>query len=238
MSHAREIEQMKSWEQRFQAATGFADRSFYKIFYGLIRPAPILLLGINPGGSPDTVSVDGTLNLKNNSPAAASASYYENGESDLLDCSWPENQILKLVRPIASEMGISLRNQVVKTNVAFHRSSTAPRKTILAQMELARPILSELVELVSPKLIILSGDYVHEFVNHHCRASKELATLEKETSVGQTAIWPWEITLNGKTEKTLLVQVASASQFSWIYGRHDVARRTIAYWKQLAEHSE
>ena len=58
---------------------------------------------------------------------AASASYYENDENDLLDCTWLENNVLKLLVPLVGGDRESVRSRVVKTNMAFRRSSKATK---------------------------------------------------------------------------------------------------------------
>ena len=45
---------MKDLEHRYQEVSGLQDRSAYKIFYGPVRPAPVMVLGINPGGDRGT----------------------------------------------------------------------------------------------------------------------------------------------------------------------------------------
>ena len=45
------IQFMRDLEERYKRASGLRDRSQYKIFYSPVRPADILVLGINPGGS-------------------------------------------------------------------------------------------------------------------------------------------------------------------------------------------
>lgn len=49
---------MKDIEHRYQEVSGLQDRSACKIFYGPVRPAPVMVLGINPGGDPAEVVAD------------------------------------------------------------------------------------------------------------------------------------------------------------------------------------
>jgi hypothetical protein len=91
---------MYELEESFREASGLQNRSGYKIFYGRVHPAPILTLGINPGGSPNETSADGTMQA-GGAKASASASYFENDEHDVLDCEWKENGgIRKLLMPL------------------------------------------------------------------------------------------------------------------------------------------
>ncbi len=233
MSSAQdEFVRMKNWEDRFRSDAGLVDRSQYKVFYGRIHPAPILLLGINPGGDPNEISSNGASSLDGSRSAAASESYYENDESDLLDCSWPENKILKLINPIAATLGLSVRQDVAKTNMSFHRSNKAKKTLVLGQMIKAQDILSQIISVVNPRLIILSCNYLNEFVKIHCAISRELQPAQRDTGVGHIVFWPWEIVLNNSNKKCLLVQVAHASQFAWTYDRYDVSMKILRLLKE------
>src|SRR5579859_447790 len=97
-----DIEFMRGLEDEFKARTGLIDRSQFKIFYCPIWRAPVLVLGINPGGDPVTIAPDGVRYRDGSSGrAASSVTYCENGEHDLLDCQWDENVgLLKLLLPI------------------------------------------------------------------------------------------------------------------------------------------
>jgi hypothetical protein len=44
---------MRDIDAEYRQASDLDDPRYYKIFYSRIDPAPILLLGINPGGAPD-----------------------------------------------------------------------------------------------------------------------------------------------------------------------------------------
>lgn len=227
-----EFERMKNWEERFRFDAGLVNRSQYKIFYGRIHTAPILLLGINPGGHPNEISSNGASNLNGIGSAAASAGYYENDESDLLDCSWPENKILKLIDPIATTLGLSVRQDVAKTNLSFHRSVKAKKTLIVDQMAIAKDILTQIISVVDPRLIILSCSYLNEFVQYHCANSRELQSAQRDTGVGHIVFWPWEIVLNNSNRKCLLVQVAHASQFAWTYNKYDVSLKILKLLKE------
>src|SRR5450631_172673 len=114
---------MRDLEARFMQASGFADRSAYKIFYCQVRQAPILTLGINPGGSPANTNPDGRKH-RDGIVAAASASFFERDEHDIIDCEWRENTGLRRVlTPLVGGELSRIRSEVVKTNLAFHRSA-------------------------------------------------------------------------------------------------------------------
>jgi len=116
------VDFMRALEEEYRRASGLEKRSKYKIFYGQVFPAPILTLGLNPGGTPDGTSGDGT-RQKDGSMASASASYFENMENDVIDCDWRENTGLrKLLLPLVGHDHDRFRREIVKSNVAFRRS--------------------------------------------------------------------------------------------------------------------
>ena len=86
-------------EGGYRQASGLANRSMYKIFYTSLHPAPVLALGINPAGDPEKILPDGQSNrLKPGKRHAASESFYENNENDLIDCHWPRTTSLRCSR--------------------------------------------------------------------------------------------------------------------------------------------
>ena len=228
---------MRELEGRYKMAAGLSDRSEYKIFYGPVRPARILVLGINPGGHPETVKPDGmgfivrpddALKKRRKAPQlhAASASYYENDESDLLDCNWTENHGLRaLLTPLLGQDD-DIRRNVVKTNLAFKRSPNAKNKKFIEEAKKeAAEFLIEIINVVRPNLILLAGADLHEFVARFCLNSTSLPTAlkERDDSVGQVVFRAAKVVLRGDKRKALVVQVAHASQFSWTYERYGVA---------------
>ena len=141
---------MRDLEARFKQASGLADRSKYKIFYCQIRRAPILALGINPGGSPSNTNSDGRTH-KDGAIAASSSSFFENDEHDILDCEWPENRGLRqvLTQLVGGDIR-RIRSDVVKTNLAFHRSAKKTDIDIEAAARQTAPFLAEIVAAVRP----------------------------------------------------------------------------------------
>ena len=160
---------MKSLEIRYRKLSGLKNRSRYAIFYCPVRPAPILVLGINPGGSPDNVHSDG-VRLRNDSTkqGAASAGYYENNEHSMLDCDWPENVIVDLLSEVLGNRE-AVRNQVVKTNLTFRRSpgtdsfKSIHGMTLSRAYEEAAPFIREILNIVQPKLVLLEGSILKYF---------------------------------------------------------------------------
>ena len=71
-----DIEFMRSLEDEYKVVSRLHDRSQFKIFYGPVWRAPIMLLGINPGGDPKTISPDGVHHLDGRRSKAASSIGY------------------------------------------------------------------------------------------------------------------------------------------------------------------
>ena len=230
---------MKNLEAQYRQASGLKDRSRYVIFYSPVRPAPILVLGINPGGHPDDFYPDGV--RYRNDPTkcgAASASYFENDEHSMLDCDWPAN---KTVEPLTTLLGTreAIRTKVVKTNLAFRRSpdtNSYTFKTIhdmtltRAEME-AQPFIREIVELVQPKLVLLESSN---------RALLEKFKTRMEISGGKPADRPVPIpngrqqtdlyraehvTIPGVGGTVLIVQLAHPSRHGDKYGKAGIGNR-------------
>jgi hypothetical protein len=214
---------MQDLEGRYRAATGLVDRSQYKIFYGPVRPAEILALGINPGGDPAEMLPDGVQHRVGPRIGAASAGYYENNESDLLDCNWPENNVLKLLIPLVGGERELIRSRVVKTNMAFRRSKKANKIDIDKAKAEAAPFLTEIIAVVQPRLILLTGVKLDEFARRYCRESVPAGEVLRDDGVKQTIFRAARVALRVNAAPALAVQVAHASQFSWTYERYQVA---------------
>lgn len=226
---------MRDLEERYRQSTGLVDRSQYKIFYGPVRSAQVLVLGINPGGDPATVLPDGMgfrevppepgKRPRVPKPHAASAGFYENGESDLLDCDWTENSGLKkLLGPVLGGDN-AIRQQVVKTNMAFRRSAKVKKSAIEMDKKEAIPFLVEIIAVVCPTLILLTGASLQEFTDRFCSGSTRIATQvkERDDSVGQVVFKAATVLLGKTARKAIAIQVAHASQFSWTYERYGIA---------------
>ena len=220
-----ESTKMQSLEADYQQASGLANRARYKIFYGMLRPAPCLVLGLNPGGDPEQTSADGTRGA-NNSVASSSGAWFEQDEHDLLDCQWPENTGLKrLLLPLFGGDEKRIRREVVKTNLAFRRSREARDINIDQAIEEARPFVDRILAIVDPKLVILAGVSLSRFLDHHVQTSKPAATLLRDASIGHVVFNAAWVTFEADLSPRLVVQVGHASQFSWTYAKHDIPGR-------------
>ena len=222
-----QIQLMQDLESRYRTASGLLDRSQYKIFYGPLRPAEILVLGINPGGEPSNMLPDGVHHKDGIGIGAASASYYENDENDLLDCTWRENNVLKLLVPLVGGDRESVRARVIKTNIAFRRSSKVTEIDIKHAKSEAVPFLREMIEVATPKLVLLTGVKIEDFCSRYCEGWTPIGVPLIDDKVKQTVFAAARITLPAKRD-VMGVQVAHASQFSWTYDRYGVVDRINA----------
>jgi hypothetical protein len=156
---------------------------------------------------------------------AASATYYEGNEHDLLDCQWRENNVVKLLAPLVGGNPETIRNTVVKTNMAFRRSTAAKKIDLTKAMNEAAAILTEIMDLVNPRLILLTGVKMADFSSRYCEECLPLSEPLVDSSVRQTVFWPCLVRRKGWKAQVLAVQVAHASQFSWTYEKYAVAQR-------------
>jgi len=219
---------MRQLEDRFKAATSLLDRSKYKIFYGQIRPAWILTLGINPGGSPSETSADGTTHTSG-VPAAASGSYFENDEHDVLDCEWKENiGLRKLLLPLLGGNNLRTRHEVVKTNLAFRRSARVNQIEKERAFDESAPFLNEIIRVVRPKLVLLTGPSVSSFNDRFGNNAVTVHPPQRKDSINQTVFAASKVRLRATNSEALVAQVAHASQWSATYDEYDVAGRIIA----------
>jgi hypothetical protein len=219
---------MRDLETRFRRASGLANRSDYKIYYGQLHPAPILVLGINPGGAPSNTNPDGRTH-KDGKIAAASSSYFENDEHDILDCKWRENYGLQsLLTPLVGGATQSIRQKVVKTNIAFHRSAKNKDIDIDRAKAETAPFLEELISVVKPSTILLTGPSVDEFNDRFATTSSIIVPAERDPRIYQVIFAASRSTLRATGTEALLVQLAHSSQFGWTYARYQVAKRIAA----------
>ena len=221
------VSQMQALEAGYQRCSGLANRSSYKIFYGPLHPAPILVLGQNPGGVPAETSSDGTRQAGHRI-ASASAGWFENGEHDVLDCAWPENNGLKrLLLPLVQSDSIRFRSEIVKTNLAFRRSVKVRDISFDQAIAESRPFIEQILRIVDPRLIILTGVPLSKFVDHHTQTSTPASEQLKDASIRHVVFDAAWITLKYNNVKRLVVQVAHASQFSWTYEKYGVTARIL-----------
>lgn len=213
---------MRQLEDDYRKASGLQTRRHYKIFYGQVFPAPILTLGINPGGDPEGTSDDG-MRQKNGSPASASASFFEELENDVLDCEWRENTGLrKLLLPLVGRDYDRFRREVVKTNVAFRRSTSSADINMAAAAVEAAPFLDRIITRVRPRVILLTGGTKNRFLRRHAAESVSIARSDRLANAPSFVFSAERARLTADNLETIVVQVAHASRFAWTYDRHHV----------------
>jgi hypothetical protein len=144
------IEKMKDIDRRFPECSGLADRKDYSIFYSLLLPSPLMVIGINPGGSP----VEGGYQL-------ASRSFYENGEHEYVDMHYPLAAAMR--NTLLTALGtndVDVLRRVPKTNTFFQRSQNVDalgRGKRHEYVEMCAPFVLEMIEEVCPRAIVLEG---------------------------------------------------------------------------------
>lgn len=222
-------------ESRFRIASGLESRSHYKIFYGRVRSAPVLLLGINPGGAPSNTRPDG-LRMLDGRDAASSATFHENGECDLLDCVWRGNDgLLRVLVPLFGGNREAIRTRVVQTNMAFRRSARKRDIDIRHAMEEARPFLNEIIGRVQPRLVLLAGVKLDLFVRDFAVEADVSVPPERDARVNHVVFAVAKARLRSAENEVSVVQIAHASQFGWTYDRYRIADRVRALVDPLAE---
>jgi hypothetical protein len=155
---------MREIESEYRQVSGLSDSRYYKIFYSRIDPAPMLLLGINPGGAPDQAG----------EILSASEGYFENFEHDYVDCDYTLQRVmLPFLQQILGATCDEIRH-VPKTNLAFRRSPDEDRfkqyhpMTLGAAMKEARPSLSRIIRTVEPKMILMETMKPDVFSSLYC----------------------------------------------------------------------
>ncbi len=213
------IEFMRQLEDGFRKVSALRNRSQYKIFYGQVFPAPILTLGMNPGGDPDGTSEDGT-RQPDGSPASASPSYFEHMENDVIDCEWRENLGLrKLLMPLVGHDAERFRQEVVKTNIAFRRSRAVGDIRLATAAHEAAPFLGRIIDRVRPTVIILTGSILDRFLHLHASTVRQIARPLRLDNAPAFAFAAAHVRLKWGSWETIVVQVAHASRFAWTYDR-------------------
>ena len=176
-----DVDLMSRLDAEFRATSGLTDRRFYKIFYSAIAPAPLLVLGFNPGGE-----IDG-------SDLNASSSFYENWEHDYVDfrhhgkqysLAGPAYDLLVQVLQTTSEDAI---RRVPATNVIFRRSrrASALNLTARAAAHESAPVLAQILRAVDPAAILLLGSTAFRaFVGEHCDRGSLVVNAEPPEILG------------------------------------------------------
>ncbi len=144
---------MKDIDQRYRAISGLSDRRHYSIFYSRIDPAPLMVLGINPGGDPVTWTTD----------RLSSQTFYENFEHEYVDCQYAiQEPMLPFLMHLLG-VGSEKIRKVPKSNLIFRRSAdTSSFKgthgmTLTDARKESGPFVAEIIRHVRPRAILLEG---------------------------------------------------------------------------------
>ncbi len=164
MQKTEAVRWMRDLDHQYRQQTGLEIRS-YKIFYSLIQPAPILVLGINPGGRPEAFSQE----VEQFYPSSwvprilANEFWFENGEHEYVDCNYPIARVMsRFLQRITGLASAEVRG-IPKTNMVFRRSPGVDDFRAIHGMSIeeaeaeSRPFVSEILRRVSPQVIVLEG---------------------------------------------------------------------------------
>lgn len=124
------------------------DDRHFKIFYSDIRPSPMAIVGLNPGGDPSRPD-----------SLQSASTWYEHNEHDYLDCDYA---IARKMRAFLIESGIVATAEgiraIPKLNVVFHRSANwGGLFSQRAARDLAHPHVNEILEAIAPTMLIVEG---------------------------------------------------------------------------------
>lgn len=124
------------------------DDRFFKVFYSDIRPSPVAVIGLNPGGDPEEPHTLQSASL-----------FYEASEHDYVDCNYV---LAKRMRRFLAQSGLAPSvegvRSIPKTNVVFHRSRKADEigdwNPLLAA---SKPHVRAILEHVKPETLVVEG---------------------------------------------------------------------------------
>jgi hypothetical protein len=146
--------------------------------------------------------------------------------TDLLDCEWPENKGLrKLLVPLLNGEKEAIRHSVVKTNMAFMRSPSKKDIDIEAAKREAVPFLLDVIGVVRPRLVILTGVKLTDFLKYFCSKYSDVTPPIRDDKVRHVIFESASARLLNCNSTSLVVRVDHASQFSWTYDRYNVVER-------------
>jgi len=164
------LTRMRALEKDYQDRSGITDRRRYKFQYTHIHPFPLMAFGYNPGGDPTA-----------NNHLELSTSHYQNWEHDLVgfrqdsryNSALPWFAVLAACLGTADEKAVSM---VPYLNVIFRRSIgtdklreqwKAERKKERDYIEEVKPVVTQVLQLVSPRYLVLVKDAFRVFQKHY-----------------------------------------------------------------------
>lgn len=182
-----DIDRMARLETEFRKVSGLTDRRFYKIFYSAIAPAPLLVLGFNPGGETDGTDLN------------ASESFYEKWEHDYVDFRG-YGDAYKLAGRAYDTLTEALQTsseddirRIPATNVMFRRSRRSSRLGLpdSAAVRESAPVLAEIMRAVDPVAILIFGAKAFDaFLGGHCVRSSLVEDAEQPQIFTRNGTYP------------------------------------------------
>ncbi len=190
---------MKQVDHEFQGISGLTDRRLYKLFYSHVHPFPVMVLGLNPGGSPDGHLFE------------AADPFYGRYEHDYL--MFRSNPAYALAGAMSGFLAqvlktrqVDVLRQVPATNVVFRRSPASegagPAFARLHGMSMSmraafnegRPVLQDIISTVDPEIIFLVSATGYGYFQSLCSDLHE----------GQRIVVP-----NGKNDSLIYVEATA-----------------------------
>lgn len=130
-------------DERYRAASGLKSRAFYSIFYGPLRPCPLLVINANPGGTPTNFRIVDVLS----------------GEHEYIEGRLSGPTTKNGAEILQTIVGSSDIRSIQVLNRFFRRSPTQPMPGLQKQYALeARPFLAELIEFIQPEALLFGGN--------------------------------------------------------------------------------
>ncbi len=145
---AEYVARMAELDRAFMQVSGLTNRRSYKIFYSHVHRFPLMVIGFNPGGSPD----QGDL-------YSASDRYFEHWEHDFVRFRNQSGYTLakpmfELLSEVVGAQDPRLVRHIPVTNVIFHRARSMDGVAGKYAKE-AAPVLSKLLGIVQPSVVLL-----------------------------------------------------------------------------------
>lgn len=148
-----EIELMKELDADYRQRSGLRERRFYSIFYSRIPPAPLMILGINPGGNPETSSLP-----------ADTDEFCSSWRHDYVDERYSIQAVMQPLLKRVLGIDDEILRRIPKTNMVFRRSEGVSKfeaqqggMTMWQALNESAPFLERIIRRVSPRAIIFEG---------------------------------------------------------------------------------
>ena len=93
---------------------------------------------------------------------------------------------------------------------------------IAAAKREAAPFLLEIISIVRPQLVLLTGVSLSVFVERFCSEEHNSIPRIRDEKIKHVVFEAANVLLRGSNSEALVVQVAHASQFSWTYEKYSV----------------